>query len=305
MRYHALILVATSALLLKPASASAASCAMTIEDLSFGSVDVTANVPLDAATHIQVDCSGTVGESVLACPMLSGNQIRSMRQAGSQLNYGLYVDAARTQPWGDLRSGAPLSTPIVIGPGGTIRVSVPLFARLPAQQSQAAIGNYIESIPASSLSLVIASGSSCAKGSIVASGPALTARATVVPQCSVSVRDIDFGVITSLSAPVDAVGEVSLLCTREADYQIALDPGRGGATLPEQRQMKGPEGKTLAYGLYLDSSRQQPWGWSADNGKNGKGAGERQSLAVYGRVHPQTTPPAGSYRDTVVVTVTY
>ena len=34
-------------------------------------------------------------------------------------------------------------------------------------------------------------------------------------------------------------------------------------------------------------------------------AGAAQPLTVYGRVPPQTTPSAGVYTDTVVVTITY
>ncbi|MCW3725648.1 MULTISPECIES: spore coat protein U domain-containing protein [Pseudomonadota] len=30
-----------------------------------------------------------------------------------------------------------------------------------------------------------------------------------------------------------------------------------------------------------------------------------QNVSVYGRVPPQTSPPAGSYADTIVVTVTF
>jgi spore coat protein U-like protein len=37
----------------------------------------------------------------------------------------------------------------------------------------------------------------------------------------------------------------------------------------------------------------------------GNGNGTSQTLTVYGRVPPQTTPPAAVYNDTVNVTVTY
>jgi spore coat protein U-like protein len=43
------------------------------------------------------------------------------------------------------------------------------------------------------------------------------------------------------------------------------------------------------------------------NGLLAAGTGSRlaQNLTVYGRVPAQTTPPDGSYSDTVVLTVTY
>ena len=37
----------------------------------------------------------------------------------------------------------------------------------------------------------------------------------------------------------------------------------------------------------------------------GTGNGTAQAITVYGRVPPQTTPPAATYNDTVNVTVTY
>ena len=49
-------------------------------------------------------------------------------------------------------------------------------------------------------------------------------------------------------------------------------------------------------------------GQSGPNGTvayTGVGTGSSQNIAVYGRVLPQTSQPAGSYSDTVMATVTY
>lgn len=63
--------------------------------------------------------------------------------------------------------------------------------------------------------------------------------------------------------------------------------------------------QAVTYGLYKDAARSQPWGSAGTQLVTGSGAGAAQNLPVYGRVLPQSTPPAGSYTDTVVVTVTY
>jgi len=65
--------------------------------------------------------------------------------------------------------------------------------------------------------------------------------------------------------------------------------------------------KARFYGLYKDIDRTQPWGDASTPGStvSGTGSGANQTLTVYGRVPPQTTPSAGVYADTVVVTVTY
>ncbi|MCR6502850.1 spore coat protein U domain-containing protein [Shinella sp. CPCC 101442] len=38
---------------------------------------------------------------------------------------------------------------------------------------------------------------------------------------------------------------------------------------------------------------------------SGTGSGSQQDITIYGRVPAQNTPLAGTYTDTVVVTVTY
>ncbi len=54
-----------------------------------------------------------------------------------------------------------------------------------------------------------------------------------------------------------------------------------------------------------DAGRTAPWFTDAGNVATGSGTGNGQSLTVYGRVPVQTTPVAGTYTDTVVVTITY
>jgi spore coat protein U-like protein len=62
----------------------------------------------------------------------------------------------------------------------------------------------------------------------------------------------------------------------------------------------------VGYGLYRDGSRSQVWGSTiATNTVGGTGTGAAQNLTVYARVPPQVTPPAGTYSDVIVVTITY
>jgi spore coat protein U-like protein len=62
---------------------------------------------------------------------------------------------------------------------------------------------------------------------------------------------------------------------------------------------------TITYGLYTDVNRTDPWGAPPSDHVSGTGNSNAQTLDVYGRVPAQTTPPTGTYTDTVVVTVTY
>jgi spore coat protein U-like protein len=62
----------------------------------------------------------------------------------------------------------------------------------------------------------------------------------------------------------------------------------------------------INYALYRDSARTANWGNTVGTDTvSGTGTGANQSLTVYGRVPAQTTPVAGTYTDTIVVTVTY
>ena len=64
----------------------------------------------------------------------------------------------------------------------------------------------------------------------------------------------------------------------------------------------------LSYNLYTDSARTSVWGdgTGSTNTIGGTGTGGSQAVTVYGRVSlGQTGVPAGSYADTVAVTITY
>jgi spore coat protein U-like protein len=62
----------------------------------------------------------------------------------------------------------------------------------------------------------------------------------------------------------------------------------------------------VGYQLYSNAARTAVWGTTIGTDTvAGTGNGNAQALTVYGRVPPQTTPPAAVYNDTVNVTVTY
>ena len=60
------------------------------------------------------------------------------------------------------------------------------------------------------------------------------------------------------------------------------------------------------YELYRNSARTQRWGNTLNTDTVvGSGNGANQNLTVFGRVPNQSTPSAGTYNDTITVTVTY
>jgi spore coat protein U-like protein len=90
-----------------------------------------------------------------------------------------------------------------------------------------------------------------------------------------------------------------------ATYQVGL--GVGTNSDATSRRMTGPSGALLGYRLYQDSPRTLLWGDGTTFGGRlaGTGSGANQALNVYGTIPAGQVPPAGSYSDSVVVTVEY
>ena len=132
--------------------------------------------------------------------------------------------------------------------------------------------------------------------------------ATVAANCTISTTALAFGSVDTISASaVDGTGGVNIVCTNGSSWTASANAGTGsGATLGTRRMTSGSN--TLAYSLYTDSGRTTVWG----DGSTGTstiantGTGTTQAFTIYGRVPAgQTSVPAGSYADTVSVTVTY
>jgi spore coat protein U-like protein len=114
---------------------------------------------------------------------------------------------------------------------------------------------------------------------------------------------LDFATQGPLVANVDQTATISVTCTTNAPYNVGLDGG-GGNNINGRRMINGTN--TVGYQLYQNSARSTVWGNTPGTDTvPGSGSGAAQTLTVYGRVPPQTTPPAGTYNDAVTVTVSY
>ncbi|HEX8655563.1 MAG TPA: spore coat U domain-containing protein [Allosphingosinicella sp.] len=132
--------------------------------------------------------------------------------------------------------------------------------------------------------------------------------ATVTANCTISTTPIAFGSVNTLSGNnVDANGTVSVTCTNGSPWTLSADAGGGsGATMATRRMTAG--GNTLNYTIHTTAGHGTVWGdGTATTATIGNtGTGSAQTITVYGRVFSgQTGVPAGSYADTVNVTVTY
>ncbi len=137
----------------------------------------------------------------------------------------------------------------------------------------------------------------------------LTVNATVTANCTVSTTAVAFGNVNVLSGTnADATGGLSVTCTNGTAWSASADAGAGtGASLATRKMVSGAN--LLNYALYTDSARTTVWGDAATTATvkfSGTGTGAAQASTIYGRVPSgQTSVPAGSFADTVTVTVTY
>ncbi len=131
----------------------------------------------------------------------------------------------------------------------------------------------------------------------------LTVRVTVQEACSISGTTIDFGTYSSgQQAALDAEGALNYTGCAAGTLTIALDGGASGNIAG--RQMTNGDA-SLGYQLYRNTARNQVWGSGSDALQQVllvPGAG---TVPVYGRIAAGQNVAAGTYADTVNVTLTF
>jgi len=136
----------------------------------------------------------------------------------------------------------------------------------------------------------------------------LGVKIVIQASCTVSApaAGLDFGTAGVLTANIDQSANLTVQCTNTLPYRILLGAGAGTGATVTTRNMTGTAGAIVNYALYRDSTRALNWGETiGTDAFTGTGNGAAQSIPVYGRVPAQTTPAAGTYTDTVLVTVDY
>ena len=139
-------------------------------------------------------------------------------------------------------------------------------------------------------------------------GANLGVSAKVTANCTVSTTAVAFGSIDTLSSnPTDASGNLAVTCTSGTAWSASAAVGSGtGATFAERKLTLGSN--SLSYSLYTNEARSTVWGDGTGSTVKigGSGNGLVQNNAIYARLPGgQTSAPAGTYTDTVAITVTY
>lgn len=313
-------------LLLDGGKAQAATCTVSATPIVFSSIDILSGAAVNAEGRLTVTCTtsvldiGSLGY-IPVCPSINAGSagasggIRKLSNGSGLLSYQLYQDAARTLPWGSSsdsslgdvpRIDVPVTIPVIGTGGGSL--TVPVYAVLMGSQTTASLGTYTSSLGITArygvLTVAVVGGCGTILGLLSQTATnSFSVSATIDKNCLITTQDVNFGTRGVLSGNVDATGQVRVTCTNTTAYSVAL--GVGSYTATTRRMTNGSN--YVVYGLYQNAARTQPWGSdpAGSDTVSGTGTGLTQSLSVYARVAPQTTPPAGTYTDSVVVTVTY
>lgn len=310
-------------------------CTPRASSLAFDAVSGAA--PVDTNGTITVTCvTGGIQLSTIvsvnACLSIGGGAAggtsiapyRRMRNPSrDELQFQIYADPARSRIWGSLE--IPGTTPVQVshrydirgGTGATSTFDRTMHGRIPAQPGLAAgtYQNIFSGVHAhldyrfqQNLAVPIPP-RSCTEGGRGGGRVNFnfTASAPVPAHCTISgATDLDFGRVPGLiRSNRDQTSTISMTCTNRTAWNMALDNGQNATD--NIRRMRSDRGASVVrYELYRDPARTQRWG-STVGGDTlvGTGTGNQQTVTVHGRVPAGQSVPAGTYRDTITVTVTY
>jgi spore coat protein U-like protein len=120
--------------------------------------------------------------------------------------------------------------------------------------------------------------------------------------CTLSVQGANFGSYDVFHPDsLDGVANIALSCDAAVPYSIALSPGSGAYSL--RKMTSGPH--ALDYNLFVDAARTMVWGDASAGTAVATGNAASASHVAYGRIPARQNVHAGSYSDTITVTVTY
>lgn len=123
-----------------------------------------------------------------------------------------------------------------------------------------------------------------------------------------SIPNMAFSPTTGVRGPKMAASTLlPVRCTNSTPYKISLRPSNNdvnGHGLMTPVNAPG-NSDTVPYTLYQDIAQTMVWGALPTNGQSGTGTGNPQSWTVHGVVPADLNVTPGSYKDNVIVTVTY
>lgn len=307
--------------LLLPGQARADTCSATMTDVVFSGVNPIAGTDYYANGTLTVTCSWTaltgtppllLFPNVTVCATLGGT--RTMSNGSNTMAFGLYTDStySAASAWGTGTASGTSSFNATMGgllALGSISKSFTVYGKVAGSAIGATrtVGNagttYTDDFSGQGTLQFAFYGlvkPACTAGSSTAFS--FQARAAVINDCRISAAALAFGTARVLNADVRASAALGVQCTAGTAYQVALNAGNYANG--SQRRMKNAG--TAEMVNYQISAVQDGGNWgdgSTGSAAAGIGTGALQSMTLYGRVAPQTTPSPGDYKDTVTATL--
>ncbi|WP_297201963.1 spore coat U domain-containing protein [uncultured Pluralibacter sp.] len=122
---------------------------------------------------------------------------------------------------------------------------------------------------------------------------------------------INFGERSAIPSNIDVAssrgaGSLIVTCTPGIGVTLSLDYGLNGGNSSARYLINGSGSRKLAYQLYQDAGHSSIWGTGAQAKTIASFPAGSRMYTVYARLFSVSTPPpAGTYTDTVTVTLTY
>nr|WP_257970544.1 spore coat protein U domain-containing protein [Vibrio parahaemolyticus] len=245
---------------------------------------------------------------------LNGGQMTTQGDASSVINYQIFGDSSLSEEYvfGQLYTFTDTDLLDLLGLFGD-QVEFPLYARTGAGSNLSA-GTYTDQITASwtwNYCSGVGLPGVCIIWTDGSAQSTITVELEVTPDCMITAPDIDFG-SSPLVAGFDPVSQViSLTCTKNSSFTIGLNDGvnaSGG-----QRRMAS-DGNYLEYEIYKSSSTER---WGSAGAERREQSDVDTGDAIPDGITPQnynyraqimtsqTTPPAGTYTDSIIVDVQF
>jgi len=115
---------------------------------------------------------------------------------------------------------------------------------------------------------------------------------------------VNFGAQPLIADTRSGAGSVSLICSVDLLYNVALDGGQSRDV--NARHMVHSNGvNKIDYQLYQDPAHRNVWGDDPPTFVSGVGTGYLVTLPVYAVIHEPQNPLPGNYVDVVTVTLTF
>lgn len=148
----------------------------------------------------------------------------------------------------------------------------------------------------------------CVFGAVVAIATLTSALPSSGGGCTVSSSGVAFGSYSVFSgADTNTTGTISYTCTLPVNPPV-IALGQGSASTFFPRALAGAQG-SLRYNLYLDAACTTIWGDGSSGTSTYQAAapanGQNYNVMLYGRVPARQSLQAGTYSDSIVITISF